>query len=59
MPELSTEEAKRLIDDAEDLGVTVIAFTGGEPLLRKDIFELVAHVDENKAVPIMFTNALL
>ncbi len=59
VPELSTEEAKKLIDDAQNLGVTVIAFTGGEPLLRNDIFELIAHVDEKKAVPIMFTNALL
>jgi len=57
--ELSTEEAKRLIDESEDLGVTVIAFTGGEPLLREDIFELIKYVDSKKAVPIMFTNALL
>ena len=54
--ELSTEEAKKVIDDAQKLGVTIIAFTGGEPLLRKDIFELIAHVDTRKAMPIMFTN---
>ncbi len=58
-PELSTEEAKNLIDQAEDLGVTVIAFTGGEPLIRKDISDLIGHVDQDKAIPIMFTNALL
>jgi len=38
--ELSTEEAKKLIDDAQKLGVTIIAFTGGEPLLREDLFEI-------------------
>ncbi|MFX1454217.1 MAG: radical SAM/SPASM domain-containing protein [Promethearchaeota archaeon] len=54
--ELSTEEAKKLIDDAQKLGVTIIAFTGGEPLLRKDLFELIAHVDQKKAMPVMFTN---
>ena len=54
--ELSTAEAKRLIDDSQDLGVTIIAFTGGEPLLRPDIFELIAHVDQRKAMPLMFTN---
>jgi len=54
--ELSTEEAKKLIDDAQKLGVTIIAFTGGEPLLREDIFELIAHVDQRKAMPVMFTN---
>lgn len=56
MKELSTEEAKKLIDDAQKLGVTIIAFTGGEPLLREDIFELIAHVDQRKAMPVMFTN---
>ena len=56
VPELTTEEAKKLIDDSLDMGVTIIAFTGGEPLLRKDIFELIAHVDQKKAMPIMFTN---
>jgi len=54
--ELTTKEAKKLIDDSQDLGVTIIAFTGGEPLLRDDIFELISHVDKRKAFPIMFTN---
>ena len=56
MEELSTEEAKQLIDDSLKMGVTIIAFIGGEPLLRKDIYELVAHVDHRKAMPIMFTS---
>jgi MoaA/NifB/PqqE/SkfB family radical SAM enzyme len=54
--ELSTAEAKRIIDESQDLGVTIIAFTGGEPLLRPDIFQLIAHVDQRKAMPLMFTN---
>ncbi len=54
--ELSTEEAKKVIDDSQKLGVTIIAFTGGEPLIREDIFELIAHVDKRKAMPILFTN---
>ncbi|MFX0031690.1 MAG: radical SAM/SPASM domain-containing protein [Candidatus Hodarchaeota archaeon] len=54
--ELSTEEAKKLIDDAQKLGVTIIAFTGGEPLLREDLFELISHVNQKKAMPVMFTN---
>lgn len=59
VPELNTEEAKNLIDQAQKLGITIIAFTGGEPLLRKDLFELIAHVNQKKTMPIMFTNGLL
>jgi len=57
--ELSTEEAKTLIDESQKFGVTIIAFTGGEPLLRKDIFELISHVNQKKAMPILFTNGVL
>ena len=57
--ELSTEEAKRLIDESLKLGVTMLAFTGGEPLLREDIFDLISYVNKKKAFPIMFTNGLL
>jgi len=57
--ELSTEEAKRLIDESLDLGISVIAFTGGEPLLREDIFELISYVDKGKAIAHLFTNGLL
>ena len=48
-----------MIDQSQNLGISIIAFTGGEPLLRKDIFELISHVDKRKAVPILFTNGLL
>jgi MoaA/NifB/PqqE/SkfB family radical SAM enzyme len=57
--ELTTREAKRLIDESLDLGICIIAFTGGEPLLRDDICELIQYVDQRKAMPILFTNGLL
>jgi MoaA/NifB/PqqE/SkfB family radical SAM enzyme len=57
--ELSTDEAKKLIDDSQDLGITILAFTGGEPLLREDIFDLISYVNQKKTLPIMFTNGLL
>ncbi|MEM3519149.1 MAG: radical SAM protein [Candidatus Hadarchaeales archaeon] len=41
--ELTTDEAKRVIDEFEDAGVVAIAFSGGEPLLRKDIFEVAGY----------------
>jgi MoaA/NifB/PqqE/SkfB family radical SAM enzyme len=58
IPELSTEEAKRVIKESQKLGVSIIAFTGGEPLVRYDIFELISYVNQKKAVPILFTNGL-
>ena len=46
--ELSTEEWKRALREARDLGALQLGFTGGEPLLRDDLEELVeigrAHV---------------
>jgi len=58
-PELTTEEAKRVIDEALAMGTSIVGFTGGEPLCRKDIFELIGHVDKKKAVTFLFTNGLL
>ncbi|MBN2494218.1 MAG: radical SAM protein [Deltaproteobacteria bacterium] len=55
-PPLSTEQWKRIIAETVDVGTTNVIFTGGEPLLRKDIFELIASVDEQRATTLMFTN---
>lgn len=41
--ELSTAEWKRIIDEAAALGVLQIHFSGGEPMVRRDLEELVAH----------------
>jgi cyclic pyranopterin phosphate synthase len=40
---LSKQEIKKLINISAQLGVSKIRFTGGEPLLRKDISELVKY----------------
>jgi MoaA/NifB/PqqE/SkfB family radical SAM enzyme len=57
--ELSTDELKRLIDDCLDLGVVNITFTGGDPLLRPDIYDLVSYVDKEEAITQLFTNGFL
>ncbi|MGA1822673.1 MAG: radical SAM protein [Thermoplasmatota archaeon] len=41
--EFSTEEFRDLIDQIKELGSSTIGFTGGEPLLRKDLEELVEY----------------
>jgi radical SAM protein with 4Fe4S-binding SPASM domain len=46
--ELSTAEIKALVDEAMSLGVFRFYFTGGEPFLRKDIFELIEYILKSK-----------
>lgn len=40
--ELSTEEGFKLLADLAAFGVPVVLFSGGEPMLRPDLFELIA-----------------
>lgn len=51
---LSLEQIERAIGEVQDLGASVIGFTGGEPLLRDDLEEIIASVD-SRSMPIMFT----
>jgi MoaA/NifB/PqqE/SkfB family radical SAM enzyme len=51
---LDTERAKEIIRQINSLGTVTLGFTGGEPLLRDDIVELVESVGEQTA-SIMFT----
>ena len=41
--ELSTEEGKRLIDEIAQMQVPVFVLTGGDPIKRPDLFELIEH----------------
>lgn len=41
--ELSTDEGKRLIDGIKAMGTPIVVFTGGDPLRRDDLEELIAH----------------
>lgn len=41
--ELSTEQAKQLMNRVRDFGQPLFVITGGDPLKRPDILELVAH----------------
>ncbi len=57
--ELSTVEAKALIDTFPGVGSPIVIFTGGEPLLRKDIFELVEHAKKKGLRCVMAPNGTL
>ena len=41
--ELSTEEVNTVMDDLKQFGVPVLILSGGEPLLRLDIYEISAR----------------
>lgn len=53
---LNTKEAKDVIKQAQELGVSVINFVGGEPLMRPDLPELIESVDKDISVTTLFTN---
>ncbi|MFB6135459.1 MAG: TIGR04347 family pseudo-SAM/SPASM protein [Halobacteriaceae archaeon] len=57
--ELSTAEGRRLLDDLADYGVPVVLFSGGEPLVRDDLAELVAHAAGRGLRPVLSTNGTL
>jgi radical SAM protein with 4Fe4S-binding SPASM domain len=44
--ELNTEEAKRMIDQICEVSRPMLVLSGGEPLLRKDIFEIIRYGTE-------------
>ena len=58
-PELSTQEIKDLITDVARLGAECIVFSGGEPLLREDIFELIAFARDNKINSCLTSNGTM
>lgn len=58
--ELSTEEAKRLIDElAAVREFRMLVFTGGEPMVRPDLFELLRHSQRAGFFNVIATNATL
>jgi MoaA/NifB/PqqE/SkfB family radical SAM enzyme len=58
-PALSTAEIKRVIDEASDLGLFCLVISGGEPLLRKDLSEVVAHARARGLFVSLTTNGIL
>lgn len=42
-PDFTLDEAKRVLDDIASYGKPVVVLSGGEPLLRADVFEIAAY----------------
>jgi pyrroloquinoline quinone biosynthesis protein E len=56
--ELTTEEWKRVIREAAALGVLQIGFSGGEPLARRDLVELIRAARETKLYTNLITSGI-
>lgn len=57
--ELNTAEAKTLLEQIAKAGFKIMIFSGGEPLLRPDIVELVAYATSLGLRPVFGTNGTL
>ncbi len=57
--ELSTREAERFIDDLGRMKIPVLLFSGGEPLLRGDIYQLAERAGKKGVRPVLSTNGTL
>lgn len=57
--DLSTPDMKRIIDKIAEMGTNIIALSGGEPLLRKDIFDLISYIHDKGLLVYLASNGSL
>jgi Fe-coproporphyrin III synthase len=57
--ELTTDEGLRLIDELADFSIPSLLFSGGEPLMRPDIFRLIEYAAKKNIRPVISTNGTL
>lgn len=54
--ELPTADWLRILDKLWEIGIPHVVFTGGEPTLRRDLPELIAHAERNGQITGLNTN---
>ncbi len=57
--EVTTKKAKEILDDLADFGVPSVLFSGGEPLMREDLFELIPYARDKGLRTVISTNGTL
>lgn len=57
--EMNTQESYDLVDQTADLGARTIVFTGGEPMLRRDLFDIAGRARKRGLQANIITNATL
>lgn len=58
-PELTTSEALKVVDNMADAGVAVLTFSGGEPLLRRDIYSIMKRAKDSGMLCTIASNGTL
>ena len=57
--DITTAKAKEVLDDLAGYGVPSVLFSGGEPLMRPDLFELIGYAGQRGLRTVISTNGTL
>lgn len=57
--ELTYEEGKKLLSDLKELGFRLIIFSGGEPILRRELFDWIRYACKLGLISVLGTNGTL
>jgi len=57
--ETNTDEWKRIIDELVNVGVVIVTFSGGEPFIREDLFDLASYAKSRGLITMVVTNLSL
>lgn len=57
--ELTTAQAFRVVDNMSSAGVAILAFSGGEPLLRRDVYDVIERASSNGILCTIASNGTL
>ncbi|MBF0618534.1 MAG: radical SAM protein [Candidatus Omnitrophica bacterium] len=57
--ELTPAEGKELIEEIAKAGFKILIISGGEPLMRHDVYDLIAHAKAQGLRPVLGTNGLM
>ena len=57
--ELSTSECFKIVDKLADAGISILTFSGGEPLVRNNIFKIIKRANDNGIYCTIASNGIL
>ncbi|MBQ6336270.1 MAG: radical SAM protein [Ruminococcus sp.] len=57
--EFTLEEIKKVVDELDELGAVLIALSGGEPLMRRDICDIISYIRKKGIEVFLNTNGTM